>query len=236
MLVSHIDPETLALLALGEPVLSDDERDHLATCPVCDNERRSFEQTIIAGRRDLTELPLHSPPASVWDSIADELQLPRDGEKHVVPRRPRRPRRRRMLIGVASLLAAVSIVAVIFVVSTVRTSAPTIVSEAALDPFPDHPGASGTAEVERVAGGGDRIVVTLSADTAADGFREVWLISSDASQLVSLGVLEGAKATFTVPAGVDLDEFPLVDISQEPEDGDDAHSGDSIVRGELHDL
>ena len=33
--------------------------------------------------------------------------------------------------------------------------------------------------------------------------------------------------------GVDLDEYSIVDISVEPIDGDPAHSGDSIVRGQL---
>lgn len=55
----------------------------------------------------------------------------------------------------------------------------------------------------------------------------------DASALISLGVLEGSEQTFAVPAGVDLHDFVLVDVSQEPLDGGANHSGDSIVRGEL---
>jgi len=34
-------------------------------------------------------------------------------------------------------------------------------------------------------------------------------------------------------ADVDLKNYVLVDVSQEPVDGDPNHSGDSIVRGEL---
>jgi hypothetical protein len=80
---------------------------------------------------------------------------------------------------------------------------------------------------------GARVVdVTLTAPDAG-GFREVWLISSDASQLVSLGVLRGSEGSFTIPDGLDLGRFALVDVSEEPFDGDPAHSGDSIVRGEL---
>ena len=67
----------------------------------------------------------------------------------------------------------------------------------------------------------------------ATDVREVWLIRSDASGLVSLGLFEGASGRFVVPDGIDLDEFTLVDVSAEPVDGDPAHSGDSIVRGEL---
>jgi len=75
--------------------------------------------------------------------------------------------------------------------------------------------------------------VELSADAAPDTFREVWLITADASALVSLGVLDGRQQTFAIPADVDLKDYVLVDVSQEPVDGDPNHSGDSIVRGEL---
>jgi hypothetical protein len=63
--------------------------------------------------------------------------------------------------------------------------------------------------------------------------REVWLIRSDASGLVSLGLLDGPSGRFTVPSGIDLADYPIVDVSAEPVDGEPAHSGDSIVRGEL---
>jgi hypothetical protein len=53
----------------------------------------------------------------------------------------------------------------------------------------------------------------------------------DASGLLSLGLLEGTSGRFAVPAGIDLDQFTLVDVSAEPVDGDPSHSGDSIVRG-----
>jgi hypothetical protein len=36
-----------------------------------------------------------------------------------------------------------------------------------------------------------------------------------------------------IPDGLDLAEFPVVDVSREPLDGDPAHSSDSISRGTL---
>ena len=77
------------------------------------------------------------------------------------------------------------------------------------------------------------IVVDLDAPVPSGDVREVWLIRSDASGLVSLGLLDGSTGRFVVPDGIDVDEFNLVDVSAEPVDGDPAHSGDSIVRGEL---
>ncbi len=48
----------------------------------------------------------------------------------------------------------------------------------------------------------------------------------------SLGALEGDER-FVVPDGLAIDEFPLVDVSIEPIDGDPAHSSKSVLRGEL---
>ncbi|MEI5584898.1 MULTISPECIES: anti-sigma factor [unclassified Agromyces] len=107
-----------------------------------------------------------------------------------------------------------------------------VLASAELDSFPGWDDAVGSATVEEVDGT-RTVVVDLDATVPAGEVREVWLIRSDASGLVSLGLLEGANGRFTVPEGIDLDEFTLVDVSAEPVDGDPAHSGDSIVRGEL---
>lgn len=114
-----------------------------------------------------------------------------------------------------------------------RMSAPTVLADATLSAFPAHAGASGSADLERARDGALSLVVTATIAPATDGFREVWLIRSDGGALISLGVLDGTTGTFAVPADIDLAEYRLVDISAEPADGDPAHSGDSIVRGEL---
>ncbi|WP_432432642.1 anti-sigma factor domain-containing protein [Cryobacterium breve] len=64
--------------------------------------------------------------------------------------------------------------------------------------------------------------------------REVWLIKADASGLISIGLLDGNTGHFDIPDDVDLAQYPLVDVSAEPDNGNPAHSGNSIVRGELH--
>ena len=123
--MSHLDPEQLALIALGEPVASDQERVHLASCREC----------------------------------AAEVEQSRDGTR--------------------------------------------------------------------------TITVTLEGEAEADDYREVWLIRNDGAALISVGMLEGSSGSFPIPEGVDLAEYDLVDISFEPIDGNPAHSGDSIVRGQL---
>lgn len=139
---------------------------------------------------------------------------------------------------VAAAAAAVGIVAGIAIGAGLsggfgtRPAPQTVVAIAALDAFPGW-SATGSATLEEDDDGARSIVVDLDAEVPSTDVREVWLIRSDASGLVSLGLLEGATGRFVVPDGIDLDEFTLVDVSAEPVDGDPAHSGDSIVRGEL---
>jgi hypothetical protein len=115
----------------------------------------------------------------------------------------------------------------------VRADAPApVVAEVALDPLPGW-SASGDAFVEQASDGTRTLVVTLEGGVDDGGFREVWLIDEDVTKLVSLGVLDGTEGRFSIPAGLDLAEFPVVDVSEEPFDGDPGHSGDSIIRGVL---
>lgn len=107
-----------------------------------------------------------------------------------------------------------------------------VVAEVPLDALPGW-SASGDAYVEQTSDGTRTLVVTLDGQVDDGGFREVWLIDRDVTKLVSLGVLEGTDGRFSIPAGLDLAEFPVVDVSEEPFDGDPAHSGDSIIRGIL---
>lgn len=109
----------------------------------------------------------------------------------------------------------------------------TVVAQAPLEPLPDWDGASGEAAVHTAPDGTRTLVLDIDASVPDDGFREVWLIDRDVTRLVSIGVLEGSSGSFVLPTGLDLDDFAVVDVSQEHFDGDPTHSGDSIVRGIL---
>ncbi len=111
--------------------------------------------------------------------------------------------------------------------------APAVVEAAALDALPGWTGASGKATVEVSADGSRHLVVTLGGAKAESGYHEVWLIDTGVTKLVSIGVLDGATGSFDLPPGLDLGQFPVVDISEEHFDGNPTHSGDSIVRGIL---
>jgi len=111
--------------------------------------------------------------------------------------------------------------------------APAVVEAAALDALPGWTGATGKATVEVSADGSRHLVVTLGGAKAESGYHEVWLIDTGVTKLVSIGVLDGATGSFDLPPGLDLGQFPVVDISEEHFDGNPTHSGDSIVRGVL---
>lgn len=108
---------------------------------------------------------------------------------------------------------------------------PTVLASAELEPLAGYT-ARGSAEVDERPDGTRQLVVrTDPADV--DGFKEVWLLAPDAQRMVSLGVMAGDEGVFVLPENLDVGEFPVVDVSNEPIDGDPTHSGDSIVRGVL---
>jgi len=106
-----------------------------------------------------------------------------------------------------------------------------VIGEAVLTPLGGH-SARGNALVEQLPDGTRQVVVTLPQQQLT-GYREVWLGSADLSRMVSLGVLGQGSQAFVVPGGLDLTAYPVLDVSDEPYDGDPAHSADSLARGKL---
>lgn len=254
----HLEPERIALVAIGEAP-TDVEQAHLDVCDECALELAELEHTVAIGRSTASLGEVEAPPERVWERIVAEIAAtpssslspepaePAPGERAPVidtltpagddapaTRRDRRRRSRRRTPLMFALAASVAVVlAIVGVWALVRPAQVVELASATLQAFPDHPGAAGSAVVVELGDGEREVEVRLDAAAADGGYREVWLINADATALVSLGVLEGAQGTFPIPADVDLSEYVLVDISQEPADGDPTHSGDSIVRGEL---
>ncbi|UZN03875.1 anti-sigma factor [Cellulomonas sp. S1-8] len=258
-----MDDETLALLALGEQVGSGEELAHVDACTRCGDEVATLRGVADLARESGPEPQLVAPAPQVWDRVAAELGLgerayaaaggvrslplpphpdpsartttedaPAGREQATVtPLGPRR-RVRRAWLAVAAAAGLVVGGAGATALWQEQADRSTLLASAVLEPLPGWtPG--GTAEVRTASDGSRSLVVDLDAEPGGDGFLEVWLLRPDVSGLVSLGTLDGTSGEFALPAGLDLTEFPVVDVSDEPLDGEPAHSGVSVVRGAL---
>ncbi|MGY1605068.1 anti-sigma factor [Geodermatophilus sp. SYSU D00815] len=240
----HCTPEQLALAALREPLPAPDA-EHLAGCPQCAREVASLRRSVDALAVPQLAAPTTpvAPPPSVWEAIAERTGVTARPRPEVVasplipaPEPPpapvvplARPRRTGLLVAAAAavVVAAAGTTAVVL---ASRDDA-TVVAAAALDPLDDAP-ASGTAEV--VVRDGERLLeVRLDAAAPDDGYYEVWLIDERVEGMYSLGVVREGTTDLPLPEGIDLTEYPIVDVSVEPLDGDPRHSGDSVARGVL---
>jgi len=257
--VDHVDPDVLALVALGEPV-DPAAGAHLAVCERCSDEVAALERVVTAGRAASEAGDLVPPPPRVWAAIESELGLATttpvptaaattaspaaDDSSPAGGQGPGRPavlplRRRRTPAWIASAAAAGVVVGGLggawVATRDDRAPAAEVVAQAELEALPGWD-AVGHAEIEEDPDGRRILVLTVDENddpAETDGLREVWLLKEDVSGLVSLGLLDGEEGRFLVPTDVDLAEYPVVDVSREPTDGDPAHSGDSIVRGLL---
>ncbi|CAM5418559.1 hypothetical protein GCM10010329_79350 [Streptomyces spiroverticillatus] len=243
----HLDADDLAAFALGPAetaLLTPAQRAHLRSCAPCRKEIDQLREAIRTARDITSDDLLVEPPASLWESISAGLaeQDPPDTTVPEAPRGPGAPAgRRRPAVLLAAAALGVGMVlggAVTHVVLDGRpTSAPapavsgTRRSMVGLGPAR---AAGGTVETREEAGDGRHIVLAVTGLPAIDGFYEVWLMDRTHRKLVALGVLHlDGTATLPAPEGIDLAAYPLVDISAQDDNGDPAHSGRSVLRGDL---
>lgn len=216
--------------------------------PEYDELEAEFGEVMSILRDGVPEVPTEKPSDAVWDAITAELG------PAVAPPQPAPSEREHLesvpgtgaANGVAEVrsitsarswsrplamvagAAAVLLVGVPLYLSTVGDDPTQRAELAALEGFDG----SGEAEVA-----GRDLNVRFDGSDAPDGsFYELWLLDLEGEDLVSLGEVEvAADGSFVVPEGIDLDEFDVVDVSLEPDDGDPTHSGVSILRGGLTD-
>jgi hypothetical protein len=239
----HLDPETAALLALGEQSTSASERAHLEACAACRHEIAELQETVTVARSSLGEAELQEPPARVWQGIQRELGLSAEVAPSASPpvlsladaRERRSSRARRVVAPLIGVAAAAALI--VGAVLTWNAASPRLgeqlLASAELEALPQWTDSTGSAELAQTASGERVLRVSLETGATGDGVREVWLLTEAVDGLISLGLLEGSEGEFVVPDSVDLERFSIVDVSLEPLDGDPTHSGDSIVRGPL---
>ncbi|MFT5203733.1 MAG: hypothetical protein ACI9C1_003135 [Candidatus Aldehydirespiratoraceae bacterium] len=189
------------------------------------------------------DLKLETPPDSVWDGIAAAA------ESTLAPVIDLRSRRRQAGIRWAAAAAVVALIAGFGVVLTNGSDTSEIeVASAELlypgeSPDFDVVGEGRSADVTLLIDGDDELVRFEGADLppVADGNDlELWLIGvtdGEIEIIQTLGVVGDVTnpGSFVVPEDFDRSAYDAVavDISIEPQDGVEAHSGVSIVRGNL---
>lgn len=247
------EDQTLRVAAGGEP--TGEETSHLGRCESCRGEIGATRRVVDA----LSEpAEILDPPAGLWERIEQETGPEAAGttdppavQRSPWPRsrrgsrpgtaRPAAPARRRGRLAAAAaagvLVGAVA-GAVGFGLATSgqddgNGGAPAVeqIGTTTLDPVAAE-SMSGQARLERDAAGRLLLAVDVS-ELPEDGYLEVWLRDAEATRLVSLGVLDTTTGTLQVPQGIDLADYPVVDVSQEDFDGDPTHGGQTLVAGAL---
>jgi anti-sigma-K factor RskA len=149
--------------------------------------------------------------------------------------RDRRSSRRsvRPLLAVAAAAVIGAGIALGAVAFAQRTPPTTSLADARLQALGGS-GAEGTAVVVERADHSLELDVTLSGGQPGGGYLEVWLAEPGLARMVAVGVLHDGRGALALPAGLSIRSYPVVDVSDEPLDGDPAHSSDSVARGLLH--
>ncbi|GAA0460485.1 hypothetical protein Ade02nite_14780 [Paractinoplanes deccanensis] len=224
--MQHLDPDRLVLLALSEETVDASESDHLERCAGCRLDLASLREVAELGGESQEVRDLPPPPEHVWRAIAAEITPVAD----LTARRRRRARWVRPVLAAAAALVVAAGGTVAYLVS--RPPAASVTARATLTPLATVPASAG-GTVRVLSDGEMRVDVRNLPLTT--GFHEVWLIDpDDLTKMVAIGSLtDRPDVVLPVPPGTDLNRYRLVDISDEPHDGDAAHSGRSLLRGTL---
>jgi anti-sigma-K factor RskA len=171
-------------------------------------------------------------PKTVKCSVAPmEVMKPSSTSTGSAPARaPSAIRHRRRQLLLTSVAAAIALVVGLSVFSDDDT-APTFIAEATNNELPEAYDGAATATVS--VDDSPTLVLAFSDELPTEDPVELWLIKPDLSEMVSLGLVEPGDTEWDWPTGIDPNEYSLVDLSIEPDNGDPTHSGRSILRGEL---
>ncbi len=223
----HADDELLSLLALGEQLGSEDDLSHVRTCPECADRLSELRRLVGVARSVDADTVMTAPDPQVWVRIRDELDLAPTllPIANSAPPTPRSlPKLRSLLDVITSALAA----------DPSGASSGELVAHATLGPIDaGWSDAAGEAVLATDELGRRILQVALDAELPSSGVRQAWLVHRDVPTLKqTLGILDGAYGVWTVDQSIDLDEYAILDISQQGP-SETEHSGRTIVRGQL---
>ncbi len=229
----HIGDELAALLA-GELSPADTAAilRHAQTCPQCTQALHGSLRAHIAltrASRLLRGIP--SASAGPPETAGDLPPLP-------VTRQPRR-RLRAGAVAAAAALAAGTAISTYVLTKPATATQPATVAAGTLSPVPggSAPAAAhGTVVMVSLDPAARQMTITISGlPPAGRGhFYEAWLLQSSSGKMLPVGVLQtpGSPVSYRLPATLTLG-YSSVDISRQADDGDPAHSADSVLRAQL---
>jgi hypothetical protein len=253
--VSHPTDDELADLALGETVDAEVTA-HVAGCETCSASVEQLRRAAHLAASPAAYAAWQAPDDAVWARVTAQIDAEErregPGGAEGVPvhatdapgqvTRVDRFTRRRTAAWAAGLVAASLVVGLlagraIWSPDTGR-QVPQVPQVAQVAQVPlatlDTKQREGEATLVRAANGLDLRVVTTRPLDAGKGYLEVWLINADGKRMVSVGVLQpGESGTFPVTQALIDQGYVIVDISKEQFDDKPAHSGDSLLRGQL---
>jgi hypothetical protein len=228
--------DDLASLALGESA-SPQLTAHVTGCHRCQQELAAYRRVVGLARADDRVDDGAMPPPVVWERIQAAVAPPPAAAAPVpaavVPMPERRRPRRAWLAAVAAVLV-LGAGAGGWAIGRTGTGGPASqVARAALHAQPGSTeNVDGTAIV-RPSAHGYQLEVATSGLPARDGYYEVWLYAPSIDTMVAVGTLgTGGRGSFTVPAGIDLSAYHVVDVSAQNYDGNAAHQR-SVLQGPL---
>jgi anti-sigma-K factor RskA len=206
--------------------------------PTGDNSKFS-DDAIIAMARSVEpqDSDRIAPPTQVWHNILAELEVEVASQEAAARTQTRHPKTeywfsstRLLSIAAATLLLVGAVIAIVNV--SYDDSSLTEVASAVMTDEGLPVATSATANARFLCADESCFVqvdLTALPDAGADDL-ELWVINNDVSDMHSLGTVT-SDGRFSLPQGVTADDFPIVDISIEPRDGDPTHSGQSVLRG-----
>jgi hypothetical protein len=190
----------------------------------------------IAAGTGVTVAPRPERVAGEQAPARNPLGLVRGGVMHRPDRPPGSRERNRLLLAVAASLVVGAAGGVLGTSLIDRNASPAaqpaqVLAQVDLANLKQTAATGHAAVVETPTGRLIRVDTTKLAPPQG-GFYEVWLIDKQIKKMVGIGILHPGEDEFAVPNGVDLTQYPIVDISvQQP--GDPRHSGDSVLRGTI---
>jgi hypothetical protein len=161
-------------------------------------------------------------------------------EPQATPAAAPRPRSRRILAAAAAVVIAAGAAAAGYAAGRPGPSAqPAVVATGLLRPVSGGtapPGATGSVVMTVPGAASRQMTITISGLPAPSPghFYEVWLLAPATGKMLAVGVLAlgPGPATYRLPASV-TPGYGAVDISLQQNDGNPAHSADSVLRATI---